>query len=406
MSSSPFKPLWSSPVLGIFTANVFLAGVGVAAIVPFRAIVGVEALGLSNTVFAGVMALNAIVGAAAGVLLGWLSDKVGDRRWLVLLCGGIGALGFALVWLVRTPLGFMLAFCLFLPFRNALFSQLFSYSRAYLDRELPGQAEFALSFLRTLFTLAWIVTPPLAGWLAAEYSAFTAFGFAAITDVGFLLLFGLLWTRPSTRVGVESRPGEARASGPTTPARIPPAYQVGVAGVTLGLIALQLNMMVLPLVIVKDLGGTLEQVGLNASIAAAIEFPLMLGWGYLASRMRKETILAISCAALGLYLGLLSVAQSVLQVFLLQALAALGISALLSINISYLQEAIKGRLGLSTSLVDVTRVLSALVASGVFALSSEAHYAPIMALAAGAAVGGAALMLLAGRLNKRGELQG
>ena len=59
---------------------------------PYRAIVGVETLGLSNAAFGLVMALNALGGSAIAVLLGWLSDKVKDRRLLVLLCaiGGGG----------------------------------------------------------------------------------------------------------------------------------------------------------------------------------------------------------------------------------------------------------------------------------------------------------------------------
>jgi SET family sugar efflux transporter-like MFS transporter len=92
-------------------------------------------------------------------------------------------------------------------------------------------------------------------------------------------------------------------------------------------------------------------------------------------------------------------------VLLLQGLAALAIAALLSINISYLQEAIKGRLGLSTSLVDVNRVLSTLGASAVFALHQGNLYAPLMEIAAIISLGGAGLMIIARKLqveNKAG----
>ena len=148
----------------------------------------------------------------------------------------------------------------------------------------------------------------------------------------------------------------------------------------------------------QDLGGTLEQVGINASVAAAVEVPCMIAWGYLALRLSKEAILAASSAIFALYLGLMSIAETVLQVLFLQGIAALAIAALLSINISYLQEAIKGRLGLSTSLVDVSRVLSTLGASVVFALHQGEYYASLMEVAAIIALGGTCLMLLARRL--------
>ena len=150
---------------------------------------------------------------------------------------------------------------------------------------------------------------------------------------------------------------EASASTTLPKAYISNPYKIGILGIILGSVALQLNITALPLVIMQDLGGTLEQVGINASVAAAVEVPCMVAWGYLALRMSKEIILATSSAIFALYLGLMSIAETVLQVLFLQGLAALAVAALLSINISYLQEAIKGRLGLSTSLVDVSRVL-------------------------------------------------
>ena len=39
---------WISPVLGILSLNIFFAGAGNASTFPFRAIIGVEALELSN----------------------------------------------------------------------------------------------------------------------------------------------------------------------------------------------------------------------------------------------------------------------------------------------------------------------------------------------------------------------
>ena len=389
---------WISPVLGILSLNIFFAGAGNAYTFPFRAIIGVEALELSNMTYAAVMAINAFAGAAAGVVLGWLSDKISDRRWLVILCAFVGALGFGLVWLWQSPFAFIAAYCLLLPFSNALFSQTFAYSRAYLDQETPDRAELILSFLRTIFTVAWVVFPPVAGWLAVQTSSFSVFAFASGTHIAFTLLFGLLWTQPSAKIGQASKKVEAADASTLPKAYISNPYKIGISGIILGSVALQLNITALPLVIMQDLGEMLEQVGINASVAAAVEVPCMIAWGYLALRLSKETILAASSAIFALYLGLMSIAETVLQVLFLQGLAALAVAALLSINISYLQEGIKGRLGLSTSLVDVSRVLSTLGASIVFALHQGEYYASLLEIAAIIALGGAGLMLVARRL--------
>lgn len=389
-------------VTGLLATNIFLSGAAFAAMTPYRAIVGVDELGLSNAAFGTVMALTAVGSACASVALGWLSDRVADRRILIFLCAVMGVVAFGLIWAIQTPFVFVLAFCLLVPFGNALFSQSFSYSRAFYNRTHPERAEFILSVLRSMFTLAWIVVPPVAGLIAARWSAYSVFAFSAVAHVGCTLVIGLLWLQPTAKIGVAATDPDEPAVAPPR-IRIAAPYRFGIAGVTLAMAAVQLNMVLLPLVILRDLNGSLTQVGINASIAAAIEVPAMIGWGYLAMRVRKDVILAAASAIFAVYFGLMLFVGSFLQVVLLQAFAAVAIAALLSINISYLQEAIPSRVGLSTSLVDLSRVVSVWVAAAVFSLNSGATYTPFMAVAALLSLAGAGLMLLAGRSRRRDD---
>jgi len=391
----------SHRITGLLATNIFLSGAAFAAMTPYRAIVGVETLGLSNAGFGIVMALNALGSAFAAVSLGWISDKLQDRRSLVFLCALAGVIAFGVIWAFQTPLVFISAFCLLVPFGNALFSQTFSYSRAYYDRETPARSELTMSFLRSVFTLAWIVVPPLAGFIAAQWSAYSVFAFSAVAHLGCTLTIGVLWMQPSAKIGVKpkSKTGEPTALLPKI--RISRTYRLGVLGVALSLAALQLNMVLLPLIIVRDLGGSFAQVGIAASLAAIIEVPVMIGWGYVALRLSKDTILAIASLTFALYFGLMFFVTSFTQVLLLQGFAAIAIAALLSINISYLQEAIPGRMGLSPSLVDVTRVVSVFAAAAIFSLNTSENYAPIMAAAALLALAGTLLMMLARRDRQR-----
>ena len=388
-------------ITSLLTANIFLSGAAFAAITPYRAIVGVEALGLTNAEFGLVMALNAAGSALAAVTLGWISDRIRDRRMLLVLCALAGAVAFTLIWAVRTPLVFITAFCLLIPFGTSLFSQSFSFSRTYFDREQSGRVEFTMSLLRSLFTVAWITVPPIAGFAAARGTAFSVFALAALAHVGCTLMIALLWTQPGSRIGLQTATESAGTPTLLPAIRISPSHKMGIAGVTLGLAALQLNMMVLPLIIIRDLSGDYSQVGIVASVAAAIEFPLMIGWGFVAMRMRKELVLAIASCVFAVYFALIGLANGYFQVLLLQAIAAVSIAALLSINISYLQETIPGRVGLSTSLIDVTRVLSVWIAAAVFALRTGETYAPLMAIAAGLSLASAVLMVFAWRTQKK-----
>jgi MFS transporter, SET family, sugar efflux transporter len=391
-------------VTGLLATNIFLSGAAFAAMTPYRAIVGIETLGLSNAAYGLVMALTAVGSAFAAVALGWLSDRVQERRILILICAGMGAVAFGVIWAFQTAVVFVAAFCLLVPFGNALFSQSFSYSRAFYDRERPGRAELAMSFLRSMFTLAWIVVPPLAGIMAAHWSAYSVFAFSALAHVGCTLVMGLLLVQPGARIAAPPKADPGRKGPDLPPIRIATTHKLGVVGVTLGVAALQLNMVLLPLVITSDLNGSLTQVGITASIAAAIEVPAMIGWGYLALRIGKDVILALASAIFAVYFGLMILAESLLQILLLQGLAALAIAALLSINISYLQEAIPGRIGLSTSLVDLSRVVSVWLAAAVFSLNPGASYAPLMAVAALFSLGAAGLMLLAGQSRRLGRV--
>ena len=389
----------------LLAGSIFLSGAAFAAMTPYRAIVGVETLGLSNAIFGLVMGLNGIAGALIAVVFGWLSDRVEDRRVLLLQAAILGAVGLGLVWWLRSPLAFVAAFCLLVPFGNATFSQSFAYARAILDRDRPGKAQLTLSYLRTTFTLAWIVMPPIAGWVAAGTTAYGAFGLGAAAQIGCVLFVALLWSRADAKIGFSKKGQDGSTAVPQT-ARIDVSYRWGIVGVTLGLIALQLNMLVLPLVILQDLGGSLADVGINSAIAAAIEVPAMIAWGYVALRLRKEVVLAIACAIFAVYFGLVAVATSVEQVMLLQGIAAVAIAAILSINISYLQDAIKGRVGLSTSLVDISRVAAVLIASGIFALNVGEYFAPLFVIAAASSAVAASLLLFAARLSKMNDETG
>lgn len=149
--------------------------------------------------------------------------------------------------------------------------------------------------------------------------------------------------------------------------------------------------MVVPsLVILWDLGGRLADVRVNS----AIEVPAMIAGGYVALRQRKEVVLSIACAAY--FLGV-ATATSVLQVMLLKGIAAVAIAALLSIDISYLRDAIKGRVGPSTSHIDMSRVGAVLAASGIFALNVEEDFAPPLVVADASSALAAILLLRAGR---------
>ena len=314
----------------------------------------------------------------------------------MLLCTAIGVFAYGLLWIVQTPLAFIVAFCFLVPFGAALFSQSFSYSRAYYDRHLPKRSELLMSILRSGFTLAWIITPPVAGWIAAHNTAASVFAISMLAHVVVTLSVGLLWTQKGTHIGTTKR----QQTEALPPLRLARTYIFGISAVVLAQVALQINLTVLPLIIIRDLSGTLEQVGLNSAIAAVLEVPVMIGWGFVALHARKETILGIAVTVFAVYFFGMALISNFVQVLIMQAFAAVALAALLSINISYLQEVFPGRVGLSTSLLDVTQVASALIAAVLFAAFAGLTYKPMMVVALVLCLVSAGIFLMA-RVTKR-----
>ena len=84
-------------------------------------------------------------------------------------------------------------------------------------------------------------------------------------------------------------------------------------------------------------------------------------------------------------------------------LNGLGTAALMSINISYIQEAIKGRVGLSTSLMDVVAIAANLFGATAFGvLTSGGDYRFALMVGAGTSIFGAAIMAF-GNLGRLGR---
>jgi MFS transporter, SET family, sugar efflux transporter len=352
-------------------------------------------LGIDNASYALLMTVSSIVGALASVALGYLSDKVRDRRLIVIVCGLLGALGFGLIYTLRTPLAYALAYCVIMPLGFALFSQTFSYARTFYNLNRPERAEFMNSVLRSIFTIAWVLVPPIAGWLAATYTTFDVYGVAAAAYFCCAMIFGFMLTDPAMRIGFDSRNKDGSPQ-PEAARSIELPMLIGIGGVFLTKIAYALHTTTTPLAITNDLGGTLTDVGIYASLGALLEVPCMLAWGLLTQRVPKWTIIVAAALIYGVYLVLLGEATTVAMVLWLQILKAISTAALLSITISYMQESIRGRVGLSTSLLDVTMVASNMTAAAIFAATTlGGSYRPVFLVGGLLAVAGAAILTFA-----------
>jgi SET family sugar efflux transporter-like MFS transporter len=385
------------PVTAMLGASVFCSGVTFAATMPYGAIVGIETLGLSNEHYAALVSISSIVGALVTMLIGYASDRLPDRRILVLIAAVAGATGMGLVYFGRSQMAFIIAITVIWPFGFAMFSQNFAYVRVYYNEHAPERAHFMITALRTVFSVAWVIVPPLAGYVAAQYSVFDVFLMSALAYLVCGVIFAAMMTDKTTRIAaapIAKRDGTGRRG------LLPTPIVAGLAGILIINVAMRLVGLAMPLSIVTRLGGSVGDVGIYAGIAAALEIPFMLMWGYLGRWLTREAIIIGNGLLLGVYILLVSQARSVMDVFLLQAINGIAAAALLSVTISYMQDAIKGRVGLSTSLMDVVGISATLAGAAVFGvLSTGGNYQLVLVAASGIAIAGG-LVMLAGNVRQ------
>lgn len=392
------------PVTALLGTSMFFSGVTYAATMPYASLVGVDTLGLSPGWFATIMAFGSILGTFLSLFLGYISDKLPDRRILVLIAALGGVAGHGMIYLWPNQMGFTVAMALLMPIGFTCFSQCFAYVRVYYSRHKPGQADFMVTALRTVFTIAWVVVPPVAGWIAAEFSIFDVY-LASSLSYGMLAgIFALLMSDPATHVHV---PPPVRAEGASllSTFALPLGTLAGLVGLIVMTVAMRILSFTVPLFIVTDLNGNVTNVGFYAGMTALIEVPCMLLWGWLTTKLTKETLLASAGLVIAVFMAIVAVLDSMPVFYATLILNGLGTAALMSINISYIQEAIKGRVGLSSSLMDVVAIAGNLFGATAFGvLSSAGDYRFALAVGAGVAVLGAGIMA-GGNLRQLGQLR-
>ncbi len=385
------------PMAALISASLLSIGVGYASTAPYDAIIAIDALQIGHGDFALILTLASIVGVVASVALGWLSDRIGDRRLLMLATTLLGAVGMGLMYWLRSPMAFVIAYCVILPFGNSAFSQTFAYARVYYDQTRPRDAEFRITVLRSIYAASWVMVPPLAGWIAAVYQVFDVYLLAAAAYLVCGAISLTMLADPATRVvSALPTPNTDGKGGIALP------MLVGICGVLLINVAIKVSGTATPLAMVSHFGGNIGDVGIAAGIGALLEIPLMLAWGFLGRRFRKHTLIAAGALIYALYQVLLTQASGVTEVFWLQVPRAIAIAVLMSVPISYMQEAIRGRVGLSTSLLDVTVVASGMLSAGIFGLvAAPGRYLELFLVAAVLATCGAAVLLVAHNVLQR-----
>lgn len=274
--------------------------------------------------------------------LGAWSDKLKQRHGLILggMClGGVACFLFAVTsnyWLI------LIAGLTFFSLSSAVLPQVFALTREYADHSLSDdQTALFNAIVRSCIAVAWVAGPPVGFFLQAWM------GFEAQ-----YCLVGALY------IGVGLTAFYTLPHIPKTTLR-KPTLQLpqGNAGVTLAVIAFALlfganhsYVLGLPLLVSQELNAPAHMAGWLMGTAAALEIPVMLATGWLASRLSLVGMIRFGCAAAVVLYFAVWQAEDVSQLFALQLFNAVFVGCIAGLGITLFQSMMPGKAGAASTL--------------------------------------------------------
>lgn len=371
-------------------ALAFLAaGLSLALVGPFLA------LFLASSVNAGPVEVTVflVAGPLAGVACAWvigrLSDRRPIRRLLLIIAAAAGLAGSAITAVSRDYWTLLAVTTTLTAIAGALFPQTFAYAREVLQRDDPERAALGISALRTVFSPAYVGGPPIAA-LLLSHGGFTAvFGTAAgMYALAALIAFGWLSEVEAPAVDPEEPPPVlAPAASRTT-------IWLTVLGFTLLQAPMVLGVQALALFIEHDLHGTVNSAGLILGLCAALEIPLMLGFGLLTRRISVRTLILAGSVCGVVYSAIAFGAPAVWVLLAAQIVNALYIASTSSLGITYVQDMMPAEPGRATTLFTNTFPIGQILAGPLLGLAQHTDYRWAYAMNFGLCLLGLLLLLV------------
>ena len=366
-------------------ALVFLAvGLSTAMASPFLALFLTEAVHADPLRLAVFLAAAPVAVVCVSTLVGRLSDRMPVRRTLLLATALAGCAGTGLTAVVRDYRALLIITVTLTAAAGAMMPQVFAYAREALHGS--DRVAMTMSSLRTLFSIAWVAGPPLAAVLLGAGGFPLVYGTASLMYAVAAMVVLVALREPRQPTAAEAAAVRRGADAPRA------VIWLTIAVFVLTRCAGNLSVQGLSLFVTRELGGNVGDAGLLLGLCAALEIPLMLGFGLLAARIPVHRLLVLGTAcALG-YTSLVAVAADTWVLVAGQLLNAASIAALTGLGVTYVQDMLPRHPGRASTLFGNTFPAGAVLAGPVLGLAQHAGYR--MPYVVAAVLSAAALALL------------
>jgi SET family sugar efflux transporter-like MFS transporter len=332
--------------VAILTLSLLL-GLGSSFVMPFMSLFGTKEVGMSPLGFGVFMTASSISAIVLSTRLARWSDTIVSRRSMLLLGGISGAFGYVGYALTREVWLLCVCSVVFVGLSSVTFAQLFALARDTLERGgiEPRQLPLYMNLVRLFFALAWTVGPALGSLLVAH-----SFAASFLAAAGIYALFSLLVALFVPNIPPSDLQRKAAHELPLRLAFKTPALSANFVAFSLFFACSTMGMMNLPLLLLNELQGSEQQVGLAYSIAPIFELPFMVYLGVLATRIRHERLVVFAMLLAALYYSGLSLAGTPQHVYLLQIASAAIVAVMSGVAISFFQRFLPNQAGSATNL--------------------------------------------------------
>ncbi|MEU4621067.1 sugar efflux transporter [Actinoplanes sp. NPDC023801] len=343
---------------------VFLTvGIATAVVGPFLG------LFLSTAVDAGPVQVTffLVTASLSGVAVSWAIGRISDRRPMrrtLLIIGALaGCAASGATAFVRDYWVLLALTATAMAIAGSLFPQSFAYARQVLQNDDPQRTAMGISTLRTVFSIAWVGGPTLAAFLLQAGDFQYVYGTAAVMYL--IAALGVIRWLPEVEAPAAARDSEE------TSARPPWVVYPILAGFITMQTSMVLSVQAMPLFVSSELNGEVSDVGLILGLCAALEIPLMLGFGWLSMRVPLRRIILVGAACGVLYQALVYSASSVWMLAVAQIPNAVLIAAAAGLGISYFQDLMPRHPGRASTMFANTFPIGQVLSAPLFGLAQE-----------------------------------
>ncbi|WP_439256615.1 MFS transporter [Lonepinella sp. BR2271] len=353
-----------------FLLIAFLTGIASSFQLPTLSLFLSQEIQVSPAMVGYFYAINAIIGIGLSQVLAKYSDKMDDRRKVMMYCC-ILAVGGCLVFAFIRDYWLLVIFgTTLLGLGSSANPQSFALAREYADSTGKETVMFS-TIMRTQISLAWIVGPPLSFSIALNWGFDWMYSIAGLAFVFCGLISITLLPKVPRKKTETNTPRQAPANN---------RKSVLYLFITVFMI-FNCNGMYLinmPLYVIHELHLSAELAGTLMGTAAGLEIPIMLLGGYLTQYFSKKALIFTALfAGFLFYFGLLFF-QETWQLVLLQFFNAIFIGIIATLGMVYFQDLMPNQAGAATTLFSNAAKLSWVVSGPIAGLLAQYwHYSSV-----------------------------